>query len=336
MTKTSISAASWSVPQELRRNFADAVALLATANELAWREVDPALLELVWARVAELLGYQAGLGRRTVDARRSGLGQEKVAAAGRYADSPLFTGQEHDCLEFAEQFVLDVASMPKELLYRAGRHFPAENGLRTFALAVYITECIQRLEMIATRLLPQVEADGAPDAPPPAAANAAGMQATWWKYQACVQRYNYLDPVSTELLRLTCARTHNCAICQQLRLAEAADAGADEDMTSKIDHFERSDLPERTKVMLRIVRAFITAPGMLTDLDVRDARSHFSGLQLSEICLDVTKWSSQKYHVALGSDLAMAAELEVNEQGFAYFAFGSDGNVAWQSPQRQA
>jgi alkylhydroperoxidase family enzyme len=335
VTKTAGHAATWSVPQALRRDFPDAIELLAAANELAWCEVDPVRLELVRVRVAELLGNQAGLDRRSAAARQRGLGEEKIAAVGRYAESSLFTGPERDCLEFAEQFVLDVASMPKELVLRAGRHFPAENGLRTFAVALYITECVQRLEMIATRLLAAEEGDGAPDVPPPAAAAEAGMQATWWNYQACVQRYKNLDPISTELLRLTCARTHNCAICQQLRLADAVDAGADEDMTTKIDRFEQSDLPERTKVMLRIVRAFITAPGMLTDADVRAARSHFSDLELSEICLDVTKWSSQKYHVALGSDLTMAAELEVNEQGFAYFAFGSDGNVAWQSPRHQ-
>ena len=41
-------------------------------------------------------------------------------------------------------------------------------------------------------------------------------------------RSPHLDPVTTELVRLRCARQHDCRICQTLRLSTAANLGADE------------------------------------------------------------------------------------------------------------
>ena len=47
-------------------------------------------------------------------------------------------------------------------------------------------------------------------------------------YQDAVVRYGLLDAVTTELVRLRCARQHDCRICQTLRLADAAHAGVDD------------------------------------------------------------------------------------------------------------
>ncbi|MFZ4487535.1 MAG: hypothetical protein ACOYO9_13195, partial [Candidatus Nanopelagicales bacterium] len=54
-------------------------------------------------------------------------------------------------------------------------------------------------------------------------------------YQDAVVRSTILDPVTTELIRLRCARQHDCRICQTLRLADAADLGLDADMAAKVD-----------------------------------------------------------------------------------------------------
>ena len=40
-------------------------------------------------------------------------------------------------------------------------------------------------------------------------------------YQDAVVRSANLDPALTEMVRLRCARQHNCRICQTLRLGEA-------------------------------------------------------------------------------------------------------------------
>jgi len=145
-------------------------------------------------------------------------------------------------------------------------------------------------------------------------------------YQDTVVRSAQLDPVITEMVRLRCARSHDCRICQTLRLADAADAGLDADMADKIDRFEDSDLDERYKVALRIVDAFIWLPAQLSPELAAQAHAHFSDAELAELLVDITKWSTQKIHVTLGTD--GADRLPVNEDGVAYFAFADSGKVS--------
>lgn len=144
-------------------------------------------------------------------------------------------------------------------------------------------------------------------------------------YQDSVVRLRALDPVTTELVRLRCARQHDCRICQTLRLADSAEAGATDEVTSKIDFYETSDLAERYKVALRIVDAFIWQPSSITPELASQAHQYFTDAELAEMLLDITKWSTQKIHVALGTD--GADRLPVNEAGVAYFTFGESGAV---------
>lgn len=146
-------------------------------------------------------------------------------------------------------------------------------------------------------------------------------------YQDAVVRSPLLDPVTTELVRLRCARQHDCRICQTLRLGDAARSGADDDVTAQIDHYEDSTLSERHKVALRIVDAFIWRPVDLSEALVAQAHEHFTDAELSELLVDITKWSTQKVHVALGTD--GADRLTVNEHGISYFDFTADGQVAF-------
>jgi alkylhydroperoxidase family enzyme len=145
-------------------------------------------------------------------------------------------------------------------------------------------------------------------------------------YQDAVVRSRHLDPVLTEIVRLRCARQHDCRICQTLRLADAAAAGADDELTEKIDHYETSDLSERHKVALRIVDAFIWRPIDVSDDLVAQAHEYFTDDELAELLVDITKWSTQKIHVTLGTD--GADRLAVDESGVAYFSFAPDGRVA--------
>lgn len=145
-------------------------------------------------------------------------------------------------------------------------------------------------------------------------------------YQDAVVRSAHLDAVSTELIRLRCARQHDCRICQTLRLVDAQKSGLDSEMESQIDFYERSDLSERHKTALRLVDAFIWRPSDMSDELVAQAHEHFSDAELAEILVDITKWSTQKIHVTLGTD--GADHLPTDERGVAYFAFGDDGKVA--------
>lgn len=145
------------------------------------------------------------------------------------------------------------------------------------------------------------------------------------EYQNAVVRSSHLDPVTTELIRLRCARQHDCRICQTLRLSDAASAGLDTDMSDQIDFYEQSTLSERHKVALRIVDAFIWRPSAMDDSVVSQAHAHFSDDELAEILVDITKWSTQKIHVTLGTD--GADRLVLDADGISYFSFDADGGV---------
>ena len=149
-------------------------------------------------------------------------------------------------------------------------------------------------------------------------------------YQDTVVRSPHLDPVTTELVRLRCARQHDCRICQTLRLAAAAEMGVDDSVTDQIDFYESSDLSERHKVALRIVDAFIWRPSDIDDALVQQAHAHFSAEEIAELLVDITKWSTQKIHVALGTD--GADRVAVNERGVSFLSFDEEGRVSAMSP----
>lgn len=145
-------------------------------------------------------------------------------------------------------------------------------------------------------------------------------------YQDTVMRSRHLDAVTTELVRLRCARQHDCRICQSLRLADARDAGAGDDVLAKIDHYETSDLSERHKVALRLVDAVIWRPADLGESLSRQVQEHFSDEELAELLLDITKWSTQKIHVTLGTD--GTDRLPLDDNGVALLDFDETGAAA--------
>ena len=224
-------------------------------------------------------------------------------------------------VSLAEQFVIDVGGTTEDMRAELTGRFGAD-GARELVTAIYVVEFTQRLQLIAARLLGDAVAAPA-DSFAAADASPAGLLDA---YQAAVVRGSTLDPVTTELVRLRCARTHHCRICQTLRLADARAAGVDEAMTAKVDFYERSDLPERAKLALRVTDAFITRPDLLSGAVAGHARASFGPDELASLCLDITKWSTQKIKVALGTD--GADRLVTDADGVALFGFDSEGHAA--------
>ena len=310
------------LPRALSRLRSQACGLLVALNERVWQVSDPTLLELVRLRAAQLIGNPAALRVRCPYADADGVSESKILALPDYPSSPLFAPAERDTLAFTEQFLIDVGGTTAAARAELIAHFGAE-GARGLVAAIYVVEFTQRLQMIAARLL-----DNDPGEPPlmgsPSAGDAtpAGLLGA---YQEAVVRGSTLDPMTTELVRLRCARTHRCRICQTLRLADARAAGVDEAITAQIDFYERSDLPDRAKIALRVTDAFITRPDLLSDTVVEQARTLFEPAELASLCLDVTKWSTQKIHVALGTDGADG--LETDDDGVALFGFDETGRA---------
>jgi len=328
---------TWHVDSKLRALRPHAVALLDLANERAWTTVHPVLLEQIRLRVAALIGNEPGLLRRSRLARDEGLTEAKIAQLATYYKSDQFSALESQCLTFAEQFVIDVSNMAGAEMAGLARHFAAEQ-YQEFVTALYVTEFTQRLELVAPALLGSLAADrigsyatvDQPNAPVRKQYGPRGVTAALESYQEAVVLGNSLDPVTTEMVRLRCARTHGCRICKSLRLINARQVGVDEVMTAKIDFYEQSDLDERTKIALRITDAFITRPDTLTEAVISQAHASFAPEALAELCLDITKWSTQKIYVALGTDAA--DELPRNEQGVSFFSFDKYGRVVGFSP----
>ena len=300
MTTSNFSEAelTWELPAGLSRLRPEACGLLTALNERVWQAGDPVLLELVRVRVGQLIGNPAAFA---------------------LAASAVSSAAEPDVVDFTEQFVIDVGGTAEEMRDGLTARFGAD-GARALVTAVYVVEFTQRLQLIAARLL-----DGAPgpvNSFAPVDTSAAGLLNA---YQAAVVRGSALDPVTTELVRLRCARTHHCRICQTLRLAGSRAAGVDETMTAKVDFYERSDLPERAKVALRVTDAFITRPDLLSDTVAGQARAAFGPAELASLGLDITKWSTQKIKVALGTD--GADRLVTDADGVALFGFDAGGQA---------
>jgi alkylhydroperoxidase family enzyme len=309
----------WWLPRALSRLRPEACGLLVALNERVWQVCDPVLLELVRLRAAQLIGNHAALQMRCPYAD---VAESKILALPDYPSSPLFSVAERDTVAFAEQFVIDVGGTTAAARAELVGHFGAD-GAQALVSAIYVVEFTQRLQMIAARVLDDDASSPPPVGSPPVGdATPAHLLAA---YQEAVVRGSAVDPMTTELVRLRCARTHRCRICQTLRLADARAAGVDEAITAQVDFYERSDLPDRAKVALRITDAFITRSDLLSDTVVEQARTLFEPAELASLCLDITKWSTQKIHVALGTDGADG--LETDGDGVAVFGFDETGRA---------
>jgi alkylhydroperoxidase family enzyme len=206
--------------------------------------------------------------QRVGSARDERIPSAKLAALAQWPTSPLFSDADRAALGFAEQFIMDVAGVSAEQrkLARGASGPRRARGLRDGPLS--------------PRLRP-AHADGArpalsryPGRPRSRRvtrqerrrrpARGLSVQGDVDALLMAIARLNSLDMVTTEVVRLRGARRHNCRICQSTRSVKALDAGADEAMFDKIDHYEDSDLLESHKVALRLIDAIITQP---TEID---------------------------------------------------------------------
>jgi AhpD family alkylhydroperoxidase len=315
----------WCIPAVVHTRAPEAARLLDAVNAAAWRTVSPVLLEEVRVRTAQMLSFEPGLGRFSAQARAMGLTEPKLGHVADYFRSDDYSDEERAMLGFAEQFALDVSQFTtaerEALVATIGAH-----DIFDVVTAIYVVEYMQRLESVVTAIS-QAGGPGEFSSSAPSATSSdkegPGVQQLLADYSAAVMRLRDLDPVTTELVRLRCARTHNCRICQTLRASDARSAGADDEMTSKVDLYESSDLDERIKTALRITDAFIVRPTDLTEAVIDSARRQFTESELVELCLDITKWATQKIKVSLGAD--GAGRLPKNEAGLSFFTFGPDG-----------
>jgi alkylhydroperoxidase family enzyme len=297
----------------------EASTVIAKLMANLWGVTDPELLELVQARISQLLRNESTLfGGRIPSA--------KVAALAQWPTSSLFSDADRAVLAFAEQFIMDVAGVSTEQRSSLGKHLdPAELG--GFVMALYLLDYGQRTQMALDRLFPGSRSaafapgDTAGASAPPA--RGLSVQGDVDALLMAIARLNSLDMVTTEVVRLRGARRHNCRICQSTRSVKALDAGADEAMFDQIDHYESSDLVESHKVALRLIDAIITQPTEIDESLVAQVHQYFTPPEVIELVLDVMRNSCQKVAVALAVDDPHVTS------GVELYAITDDGDVEY-------
>jgi alkylhydroperoxidase family enzyme len=113
---------------------------LVSAYEAAREAIDPDLFDKVRIRVAMLLGCEHELDR-----------PDLVAILPSWPTSPAFSARDRACLAYTEQFVIDVASMPDNLVEDVTREL-GDTALIDFTHALLTIEQRQRLSLTWARL----------------------------------------------------------------------------------------------------------------------------------------------------------------------------------------
>ena len=122
-----------------------------------------------------------------------------------------------------------------------------------------------------------------------------------------------LDHTTKEIARIRNARSVDCPICKAIRFAGARREGLTEETVDLVrDGYEASSLPDRHKMVLRYVDAFLTDPGALPEDVRRGLLRHFRPAQIVELTAGVALFMGfSKIAVALGG---LPDEIPVHEQ----------------------
>lgn len=133
----------------LRQYAAGIHGALATLAEKSFAAVDPVVHELIRVRLAQLSGNAAEAARRTPGVN---VTEEKLAALPQWPKSPHFSAAERACLEFAEQYAIDVAGMTDDIVAKLLQHYDSP---AIFALvhAIYTIDGAHRTRALLDGLL---------------------------------------------------------------------------------------------------------------------------------------------------------------------------------------
>jgi hypothetical protein len=159
------------------------VAALESAYDAASQALDPELAATMRDRVAEQLGLAP------------------MAAATAPADA-----REQACFDFADQFVVYVAAVDDDQRAAVAAVLGKEN-LPTLAEMLYVFDMTDRLACALGRLFVPGPEDADRAATP---VERRPLPGALEDLHAAAMRLQSLDPVTTELVRLHCARYHDC------------------------------------------------------------------------------------------------------------------------------
>jgi hypothetical protein len=218
------------------------------------------------------------------------LREQARAVARASLDSAAPAAPRSDAMAFAEQMVIDVASMTADLraagLAELGADAPA------FVLAVWTEDMMIRADAALREMF------GEEWRPIPTSAETN----PWAAHQVFlleVAKLAALDPVTSELVRLRGARAHDCRLCQSRRSASAIDLSGGSDL---FDDADPNGISEAQALALQVVDSFVWQPTRWPpDLgaQVVDALGRAAA---TELILDIVRNAANKIAVAFAAD----------------------------------
>ena len=252
-------------------------AAFADFQDAAWQAAPADVLELARLRVAQLLRCADVELSPPPGSRR--LSPAKSAAVSAWPTSPLFDERERAALTFTEQFVIDVAGVTDDHRGALAAALAGED-LAAFVMGLFTCDYGLRTSVAVGRLFTRggTTPGSPPLAPPPLTGHIDGSELSQ-RFDGLLRTIALLgdlDPITTELVRLRGARTHNCRICQSTRSVAALRSGADEGTFDKVDRYEDSDLAPSIRAALRLTDRIITQPVEIDADLVSQVRSSYS------------------------------------------------------------
>jgi hypothetical protein len=195
-----------------------------------------------------------------------------------------------DAVAFAEQMVVDVASMTTDV--RAAGLAELGAGAPAFVLAVWTEDMMIRAG-VAWR-----EMFGEEWRPIPTPAETDPWVAHE-RFLIEVAKLPALDPVTSELVRLRGARAHDCRLCQSRRSVSAIDLAGRSDL---FDDRDPSGISDVQALALQVVDAFVWQPIQWPRGLGEQVVDALGPAAATELTLDIVRNAANKIAVAFDAD----------------------------------
>jgi hypothetical protein len=195
-----------------------------------------------------------------------------------------------DAIAFAEQMVVDVASMTLDVraagLAELGARAPA------FVLAVWTEDMMIRAGAAWREMF------GEAWRPIPTSAETDPWVAHE-RFLLEVAKLSALDPVTSELVRLRGARAHDCRLCQSRRSVSAIDQAGRSDL---FDDRDPSGISDAQALALQVVDAFVWRPIQWPTGLGEHVVEALGPAAATELTLDIVRNAANKIAVAFDAD----------------------------------
>jgi hypothetical protein len=195
-----------------------------------------------------------------------------------------------DAMAFAEQMVVDVASMTTDV--RAAGLAELGAGAPAFVLAVWTEDMMIRADAAWREMF------GEEWRPIPTSAETDPWVAHE-RFLIEVAKLPALDPVTSELVRLRGARAHDCRLCQSRRSVSAIDLAGGSDL---FDVRDPSGISDAQALALQVVDAFVWQPIQWPSGLGEQVVDALGPAAATELTLDIVRNAANKIAVAFDAD----------------------------------